>query len=403
MNPSQCLSDRRSFLKGVSLGTGGLLLAPLLQKIAAAADGNVTPPAGKAPAGLRLAWDRSSWNVERSEPLCKAAGIEGHRYLSPLASTVEKITPIMETGQADAYLLCTHNDLGAYLDDGRIQKFIELGLKHNPNFRGAFLQLGWLVHDGGQETGTGEIKTGDDYEKSDLARVQAKLDRERKVIEAKVDAINRKLGRQMIFLVPVGDAIMELRRMITAGRFPGVTKQSAVFSGDSMPHPGTLSFELGRYCHFAVMYRMNPMDLDVVGETKSAEQSAILKKLAWDIVSKYPHAGIAKYDVSARSDVAGNAAPAAGVVAPAKAEALKGWNATQDLPDDTVVTDYNDYIERLPKAERPGVSDVKYYVDGTGRNAVAVLVNAGGAQWTHLLVYDKQNKRTGVTRFVAGK
>jgi len=43
-------------------------------------------------------------------------------------------------------------------------------------------------------------------------------------------------------------------------------------------------------------------------------------------------------------------------------EALKGWKATQDLPDDTVVADYNAYIEKLPKAERPGVSDVKYYV-----------------------------------------
>ena len=360
-----------------------------------------SPPAVKAPAGLRLAWDRSSWNVERSEPLCKAAGIEGHRYLSPLASTVEKITPIMETGQADAYLLCTHNDLGTYLDDGRIQKFIELGLKHNPNFRGAFLQLGWLVHDGGQETGTGEIKTGDDYEKSNLARVQAKLDRERKVIEAKVDAINSKLGRQMIFLVPVGDAIMELRRMIAAGRFPGVTKQSAVFSGDSMPHPGALSFELGRYCHFAVMYRMNPMDLDVVGETKSAEQRAILKKLAWDIVSKYPYGGIAKYEPSAPSKDEKKPAPTpAATTVP---EALKGWKATQDLPDDTVVTDYNAYIEKLPKAERPGVSDVKYYVDGTGRHAVAVLVNVGDTQWTHLVVYDKQNKRTGVTKFVADK
>jgi len=84
-------------------------------------------------------------------------------------------------------------------------------------------------------------------------------------------------------------------------------------------------------------------------------------------------------------------------------EALKGWKATPDLPDDTVVTDYNAYIEKLPKAERPGVSDVKYYVDGTGRNAVAVLVKVGDTQWTHLVVYDKQNKRTGVTKFIAGK
>ena len=44
MNPFHHLNDRRSFLKGVSLGAGGLLLAPLLQKVAAAADGKVTPP-----------------------------------------------------------------------------------------------------------------------------------------------------------------------------------------------------------------------------------------------------------------------------------------------------------------------------------------------------------------------
>ena len=79
-------------------------------------------------------------------------------------------------------------------------------------------------------------------------------------------------------------------------------------------------------------------------------------------------------------------------------EALKGWKATPDLPDDTVVTDYNEYIEKLPKAERPGVSNVKYYVDGAGRNAVAVLVVVDGTRWTHLLVYDKQLNRTGVTK-----
>ena len=44
MNPFHHLNDRRSFLKGVSLGAGGLLLAPLLEKVAAAADGKVTPP-----------------------------------------------------------------------------------------------------------------------------------------------------------------------------------------------------------------------------------------------------------------------------------------------------------------------------------------------------------------------
>ena len=44
MNLSTHCLHRRSLLKGVTLGAGGILLAPLLQKIAAAADGNVTPP-----------------------------------------------------------------------------------------------------------------------------------------------------------------------------------------------------------------------------------------------------------------------------------------------------------------------------------------------------------------------
>ena len=36
--------DRRSLLKGVTLGAGGVLMAPLLQKVAAAAEGNVATP-----------------------------------------------------------------------------------------------------------------------------------------------------------------------------------------------------------------------------------------------------------------------------------------------------------------------------------------------------------------------
>src|SRR5690242_3444441 len=44
MNTSTNLFDRRSLLKGLTLGTGGLLLAPLLQKIAAAAAGRATTP-----------------------------------------------------------------------------------------------------------------------------------------------------------------------------------------------------------------------------------------------------------------------------------------------------------------------------------------------------------------------
>ena len=44
MTLSMNLPDRRSLLKGATLGTGGLLFAPLLQKVAAAAEGKVAAP-----------------------------------------------------------------------------------------------------------------------------------------------------------------------------------------------------------------------------------------------------------------------------------------------------------------------------------------------------------------------
>lgn len=65
-----------------------------------------------------------------------------------------------------------------------------------------------------------------------------------------------------------------------------------------------------------------------------------------------------------------------------------------------MVVDYNDYIEKLPKTERPGVANVLYYVDGNGQSGVAVLVIVERVEWTHFLTYDKQNKRMAVKKFV---
>jgi len=158
--------------------------------------------------------------------------------------------------------------------------------------------------------------------------------------------------------------------------------------------------------HFAALYRMTPEGLKFPGKEGDGltdEQRPILQKLAWDMVSKYPYAGIAKFEAPQPLKQGEKTAPVPAARATVVPEALKGWKATQDLPADTVVTDYNAYIEKLPNTERPGVADVKYYVDELGRNAVAVLVNVGDTQWTHLLVYDKQHKRTSVTKFVVGK
>ncbi len=356
------------------------------------------------PAGLRVMSGGHSWSTENSAPLCQAAGITGHMKLNKQglnSNRIEDLTPLLEKGEIDVYVW-QHSSVGPEFPKF-LPTLVELGPKHNPNFR-VLMQMPWLVHDGRQG-----VKFPEEYEKTDLAEYQTKMEKYRKQQEAYVDEVNAKAGKRIVFLVPLGDGMLEVRKMIVAGKIPGVTNQSggnSVLAGDIMPHQGLRGRRLGTNMHFAALYRMSPEGLKFPGKEGDGltdEQRPILQKLAWDMVSKYPYAGIAKFETSQPSKQCEKTAPKTGVGATAVPEALKGWKATQDLPAESVVTDYNDYIEKLPRTERPGVADVKYYVDDTGRNAVAILVMVEGTRWTHLLVYDKQHKRTNVTKFGARK
>lgn len=359
------------------------------------------------PAGLRVMSGGHSWSTENSEPLCQAAGITGHKRIKITginSNRIEDVTPLLEMGEIDVYVW-QHSSVGPEFPRF-LPTLVELGPRHNPNFR-VLMQMPWLVHDGRKD-----VKLPEEYENTDLAEYQTKMEAYRKQQEAYVDEVNAKAGKRIVFLVPLGDGMLEVRKMIVAGKFPGITKQNyrdkpgdrgSVLQGDIMPHQGLLGMRLGTYMHFAALYRMSPVGLKFPGKDGDGltdEQRPILQKLAWDMVSKYPYAGIAKFEAPQPLKQGEKTAPPPAAGATAVPEALKGWKATQDLPADTVVTDYNAYIEKLPKAERSGVADVKYYVDDAGRNAVAVLVKVSGTQWTHLLVYDKQNARIDVKKFV---
>ena len=361
-----------------------------------------SPTDSSSPAGLRVLNGGHSWSTENSAPLCQAAGIVGHKRITGInGNRIEDVTRLLEKGEIDVYVW-QHSSVGPEFPRF-LPTLVDLGPKHNPNFR-VLMQMPWLVHDGRKD-----VKSPEEYEQTDLAEYQTKMEAYRKQQEAYVDEVNAMAGKRIVFLVPLGDGMLEVRKMIAAGKFPGETKQSggsSVLRGDIMPHQGLLGFRLGAYMHFAAIYRMSPEGLKFPGKDGDGltdDQRAILQKLAWDMVSKYPYAGIAKSEALRPSKEGENAFPNTGAGATALPAALKGWKETKDLPADTVVTDYNDYVEKLPKAERPGVADVKYYVDDDGRNAVAVLVNVGDTQWTHLLVYDKQHKRVEMTKFAAGK
>jgi len=267
------------------------------------------PAVAEKPAGLRVISGGHSWSTENSAPLCQAAGITGHMKLNKQglnSGRIEDLTPLLEKGEIDAYVWQHSGGIPNFLPT-----LVELGPKHNPNFRGVFIQMPWLVGDGRHG-----VKSPEEYETTDLAEYQTKMEKYRKQQEAYVDEVNAKAGKRVVFLVPLGDGMLEVRKMIVAGKFPGVTKVSgSVLGGDIMPHQGLLGRRLGTYMHFAALYRMSPEGLKFPGKDGDGlpdDQRAILQKLAWDMVSKYPYAGIAKLEESRPAKGDEKAAPNTG-------------------------------------------------------------------------------------------
>lgn len=268
------------------------LLACLLTFTAAPADDQPTQPAAAEgakplPAGLRVLNAGNSWQTEDSGPLCTAAGITGHHKVRGEKLHVwDNLLPYLERGDIDVYVYGAHPTPIESWRPNTLPLLVATGPKHNPNFRVQF-QMPWLVGDGRQG-----VTSAEQFNDTDLDAMQAAMDGLRKAQEAWADEVNAKAGRRGLILVPLGDAMLALRKMIKAGKFPGVVNHAEVFRGDIMPHQGALAGQLGQYMHFAALYRMSPEGLDLKTDF-TPEQTAILKKLAWDTVSKYPYAGIA--------------------------------------------------------------------------------------------------------------
>lgn len=277
------------------LAIGGMVVANAQQAALAppaSAPGSQVVDTAAKPVGLKVLSSGNSWSNENSAPLCQAAGITGHttvrrQGLNP--HTLEGVQP----GEVDVWMWQATNAEDAF----RVMpKIIAAGVGQNPNFR-VLVQQPWLVHDGRPRDATSKPE---DYEDTDLDEYRRTLGKHRAHLEAEVDKINAAAGRRIVFLVPLADGMLEVRKMIKAGKFPGVTKQSdgnSVLRGDIMPHQGLLAFRLGAFMHFAALYKMSPEGLMFPGKDGDGlteDQRTILQKMAWDMVSKYPYAGIAK-------------------------------------------------------------------------------------------------------------
>jgi hypothetical protein len=121
-----------------------------------------------------------------------------------------------------------------------------------------------------------------------------------KQMDDHVMTLNQKLGRQVVFVVPVGQAVLALREKVIAGSVPGIQKQSELFT-DKLGHPQAPVEALASYCNFAVLYRRSPVGLpvpDVLVKSPnplwhSEALNLILQQIAWDAVTVHPLAGVA--------------------------------------------------------------------------------------------------------------
>lgn len=179
-----------------------------------------------------------------------------------------------------------------YLPDAGIENFAKLALEHNPKIR-ITVQEFWLPFDS-VNAWTNRPKSIDRDSKTiaELREAHAGYFRE---MDAHVAGLNKKFGRQALFVVPVGQAVLALREKIIKGEAPGIEKQSALFT-DVLGHAHPPILVLATYCHFATIYRRTPIGLPVpvaLSKQPEAEKlNRLLQALAWEAVTRHPLSGV---------------------------------------------------------------------------------------------------------------
>jgi hypothetical protein len=83
---------------------------------------------------------------------------------------------------------------------------------------------------------------------------------------------------------------------------------------------------------------------------------------------------------------------------------LAGFHAASKTLDQSIVNDYQNYIQNLSPEEKKylGPYPVSFFEDGTGQHAVRIKIGINGTSWEHVLIYDKDNKRIKTIKYSTG-
>jgi hypothetical protein len=287
----------------------GLLLAPLQAGRASEKSEQLVAP---ITSGQRMFTCAHSFHVfvyRIVDEMAKAAGIKDHQSVGisriggsrvfqhwDVAEEKNECKAALSAGKVDVLTLSP-----IWLPDAGIEKFAKLGLEHNPNFR-VTVQEFWLPNDEYVPVYPLQVRKTPkvDHDAADLAelrKAQARYDHD---IDEYCRDINKRLGKDVIVTVPVGQAAVALREKIVAGQAPGLAKQWDLFR-DPWGHPQAALQVLDGYCHFAVIYRRSPVGLPLPGDLAKMKDvsdddkgklNRLLQELAWDAVAHHPMSGV---------------------------------------------------------------------------------------------------------------
>ncbi|MGE3808621.1 MAG: hypothetical protein AB7K24_28480 [Gemmataceae bacterium] len=182
-------------------------------------------------------------------------------------------------------------------DEG-IDLFTELALKHNPNVR-VLVQAFWLPYDQFDVNYQKKRPEPVDRNKRTGEEMRKIFEPYNKSVVEQVEALNKKHGKTVVYVVPCGQAQIALREKIIAGAAPGLKEQNDLFT-DAIGHPKPALRVLAAYCHYAVIYRKSPVGLPVPAALGKADDpdtqklNRLLQELAWQAALEHPHSGVRK-------------------------------------------------------------------------------------------------------------
>lgn len=279
---------------------------PVRAEEKAAAPGASASPAAATPVkGQRVLTGGHSfhyWMPPMLKEMAASAGITGHeivavqsiggsRVIQHWDAPPEKnvLKPALAASKADVLTLSP-----IYLPDPGIENFVKLGLEHNPALR-ITVQEFWLPFDDQALWATRAKGVVIDRDKKTIEELRAAHAPYFQSMDEHVRELNKSAGKDAVFVVPVGQAVLALREKIIKGEAPGIEKQTALFT-DQLGHCGAQIKTLATYCHFAVIYGRTPVGLPMQSSLAKLPEgeklNKLLQELAWDSVSQHPLSGV---------------------------------------------------------------------------------------------------------------